>query len=161
MDIAYLLTGSNLGNRSSYLAQANSFIEQRCGKIVHRSALYETAPWGIQEQPAFLNQAIAVQTRLSPEELMETLLKIEEIMGRVRTVKFGPRMIDLDILLYNQVILNTPLLQLPHPALTERRFALIPLAEIAPELEHPVWKKNVGELLKECTDHSDVQKKLH
>ncbi|HJV19509.1 MAG TPA: 2-amino-4-hydroxy-6-hydroxymethyldihydropteridine diphosphokinase [Sediminibacterium sp.] len=160
MGIAYLLTGSNLGERASCLQKANVLIEQSCGKILYRSALYETAPWGLLEQPSFLNQAIAVETTLNPEELMQTLLKIETQMGRIREVLYGPRIIDLDILLFDQVIMDQPILKLPHPALQQRRFALTPLAEIAPALLHPVLKKNILELLAECPDQSDVQKKM-
>lgn len=160
MGTAYLLTGSNLGDRASSLQKANALIVQSCGKIISYSSLYETAPWGLLEQPAFLNQAIAVETSLEPEELMQALLDIEAAMGRIRDARYGPRIIDLDILLYDQVIMEQPILRLPHPALPQRRFALTPLAEIAPALIHPVLQKNIQELLAECTDDSDVQKKL-
>lgn len=160
MGTAYLLTGSNLGDRASSLQKANARIAQSCGKIIAFSSLYETAPWGLLDQPAFLNQAIAVETSLNPEELMRELLEIEAAMGRVRDARYGPRIIDLDILLYDQVIMERPILNLPHPALPQRRFALTPLAEIAPSLLHPVLHKTVQELLFECTDDSDVQKKL-
>lgn len=160
MGTAYLLTGSNLGDRASSLQKANALIVQSCGKIISYSSLYETAPWGLLEQPAFLNQAIAVETSLEPEELMQALLEIEAAMGRIRDARYGPRIIDLDILLYDQVIMERPILHLPHPALPQRRFALTPLAEIAPALIHPVLQKNIQELLAECTDDSDVQKKL-
>ena len=160
MGTAYLLTGSNLGDRASSLQKANALIAQSCGKIISFSSLYETAPWGLLEQPAFLNQAIAVETSLEPEELMQALLEIEAAMGRIRDARYGPRIIDLDILLYDQVIMEQPILRLPHPALPQRRFALTPLAEIAPALIHPVLQKNIQELLAECTDDSDVQKKL-
>jgi len=160
MGTAYLLTGSNLGDRASSLQKANALIVQSCGKIISYSSLYETAPWGLLEQPAFLNQAIAVETSLEPEELMQALLEIEAAMGRIRDARYGPRIIDLDILLYDQVIMEQPILRLPHPALPQRRFALTPLAEIAPALIHPVLQKNIQELLAECTDDSDVQKKL-
>ena len=161
MYTAYLLTGSNLGERELYLEQASIYLTQRCGRIVQQSALYETAPWGIQEQPSFLNQAIAIKTLLTPEELMNSLLHIEELMGRIRTVKYGPRTIDLDILLYDQIIMNSQLLKLPHPSLPERRFALTALAEIAPDLVHPILKKTVKTLLSACTDNSNVQKKIN
>jgi len=160
MHIAYLLIGSNLGERHSFIAQANGFIQQRCGKIIGQSALYETAPWGLISQPAFLNQAIAVETGHEPQQLMQVLLSIENDMGRTRTIQYGPRTIDLDILLINQLVLDTPILKVPHPALPERRFALIPLAEIAPSLVHPIYNKTVLELLTLCQDQSDVQKKM-
>lgn len=161
MNTAYLLTGSNLGDRELYLEQASLYLAQKCGRIVQQSALYETAPWGIQEQPNYLNQAIALETLLHPEELMNSLLQIEELMGRIRTVKYGPRTIDLDILFYNRVIMNSQLLKLPHPALQDRRFALTALAEIAPNLIHPILNKSVKNLLLACTDDSNVQKKIN
>jgi 2-amino-4-hydroxy-6-hydroxymethyldihydropteridine diphosphokinase len=160
MDTAYLLTGSNMGERLEYLQKANSLIEQRCGKIVQQSSIYETEPWGLLDQPAFVNQVIAISTKLSPEDLMAELLKIEAIIGRIRTVKMGPRIIDLDILAYNQLILDSPSLQIPHPALPFRRFALTPLNEIAPELMHPLLQKTISTLLLDCTDTSNVQKKI-
>lgn len=160
MHIAYLLTGSNMGNRSSFLLQASSLIKTTCGKIVQQSALYETAPWGFLDQPPFINQALVVETILDPMVLMQELLKIETQMGRKRTIKLGPRIIDLDILLIDDYILKSSLLEIPHPALPNRRFALLPLAEIAPNLVHPILQKTISELLHNCTDHSDVQKKL-
>lgn len=161
MNTAYLLSGSNIGDRKLYLDQASSHIAQKCGKIVQQSALYETAPWGILEQPNYLNQAIIVETALRPEKLMHTLLKIEELMGRIRTIKYGARTIDLDILFYNQEICDSELLKLPHPALQNRRFALTALVEIAPNLIHPTLNKTIKNLLLECTDNSDVQKKMN
>lgn len=159
MNTAYLLTGGNLGNRLAYLQQARDMIQQSCGNIVHSSAIYETAAWGLTDQPSFYNQALAVETALPPEKLMETLLGIEEEMGRSRTIKMGPRTIDLDILLIDSLILNSSLLTLPHPYLQLRRFALMPLCEIAPGLVHPVFHKTISQLLEECADGGDVQKK--
>src|ERR1700741_4526794 len=117
MSTAYLLIGGNLGNRTAYLQNATELIRQSCGNIVHSSAIYETAAWGVTDQPSFYNQAIALETTLSPEALMQQLLGIEEQMGRKRMVKMGPRIIDLDILLIDDVIMSTGLLTLPHPAL--------------------------------------------
>lgn len=159
MNTAYLLIGGNLGNRSAYLQQAIHHIEQSCGNIVLSSAIYETAAWGLTDQPNFYNQALAIATHLTPGELMQTLLAIEESMGRKRTVKLGPRIIDLDILLIDDLVLSTGLLTVPHPALPFRRFALLPLSEIAPALLHPVLRKTIAQLLDECTDPLDVQKK--
>lgn len=160
MYTAYLLTGSNMGERLEYLLKGNHLIEQTCGKIVQSSAIYETAPWGFLDQPAFLNQVIAINTPLTAEMLMFHLLKIEESIGRIRTIKLGPRIIDLDILMFDQLVIDSPNLQLPHPALHLRRFALTPLFEIAPNLLHPVLNKTIANLLMECTDDSDVQKKI-
>lgn len=159
MNTAYLLIGGNLGNRSAYLQEAIHEIGQSCGNIVHSSAIYETAAWGLTDQPNFYNQALAVQTELSPEKLMQQLLRIEEKMGRKRTIKLGPRIIDLDILLIDELVISSGLLTLPHPALPDRRFALLPLNEIAPALVHPVLHKTIQQLLKECTDELNVQKK--
>lgn len=160
MPKAYLLIGSNLGDRTSYLEKASSYIQQQCGQIVKQSSYYETAPWGYLDQPAFLNQALCLETALPSSELMNTLLNIEETMGRVRILKLGPRIIDLDILLVDQQIADTPLLQLPHPAMHLRRFALIPMVEIAPLLKHPRLNKTMTQLLEECSDNADVQKKI-
>ena len=159
MNTAYLLIGGNLGNRSAYLQQSIELIQQFCGNIVISSSIYETAAWGVTDQPSFYNQAIAVQTAFTPESLMKELLRIEETMGRKRIIKMGPRTIDLDILLIDGLIISSSLLTLPHPALPYRRFALLPLSEIAPAIVHPVLHKTILQLLKDCTDELDVQKK--
>ncbi|WP_295232940.1 2-amino-4-hydroxy-6-hydroxymethyldihydropteridine diphosphokinase [Sediminibacterium sp.] len=160
MHLAYLLIGSNLGDKTTYLKNAGSYIQQQCGQIVKQSSFYETEPWGFTEQPSFLNQALCIQTELAPAQLMHTLLQIESKMGRTRELKMGPRIIDLDILQIDQQIVDTPLLQLPHPAMHLRRFALIPMEEIAPQLMHPQFNKTITQLLAECTDQTDVQKKI-
>lgn len=159
MNTAYLLIGGNMGNRSAYLAQAISLMEASCGSIVQCSSVYETAAWGVTDQPSFYNQAIQLTTFMEPELLMQTLLEIEETMGRKRMVRMGPRIIDLDLLLMNNLVWQSPQLTLPHPALPDRRFALLPLAEIAAELVHPILHKTIAELLAECSDTLDVQKK--
>jgi 2-amino-4-hydroxy-6-hydroxymethyldihydropteridine diphosphokinase len=159
MNTAYLLTGGNMGNRLNNLQQAAEFIQQNCGKIVARSSIYETEAWGKTDQPAFLNQALQIETDLSGDLLMQTLLDIESRMGRVRTIKMGPRIIDLDILLIDDLIKASALLTIPHPALPLRKFALLPLAEIAPDLIHPVEKRTILELLQICPDALNVQKK--
>lgn len=158
MHTAYLLTGSNLGDRVSYLQQAYRLIEQYCGVVAAASSFYQTAAWGLTDQPDFYNQALTLQTNLQPGELMQQLLDIEQIIGRKRSIKMGPRIIDIDILLLDEVIINTELLTVPHPFLHERRFALLPLAEIAPQAWHPVLHKTVQQLLDDCTDPLDVHK---
>jgi 2-amino-4-hydroxy-6-hydroxymethyldihydropteridine diphosphokinase len=158
MSTAYLLIGGNLGNRSANLQKAVFNIEQTCGKIVQSSAIYETSAWGLTQQPAFYNQALVLATQLSPHGLMQALLDIELQMGRTREIKMGPRVIDLDILLIDQLVQHTDLLQLPHPSLALRRFALLPLAEIAPDLMHPILQKSILTLLEICPDQLDVQK---
>jgi 2-amino-4-hydroxy-6-hydroxymethyldihydropteridine diphosphokinase len=158
MNTAYLLAGSNMGDRTAYLQLATKIIEEQCGSIITRSHIYETAAWGVLDQPSFYNQALTVQTELQPEKLMQTLLNIEAFIGRKRVQKMGPRIIDLDILLIDDLVLNTLLLTVPHPHLPERRFALTPLAEIAPALIHPIANKTITELLTECSDMLPVVK---
>ena len=159
MNTAYLLIGGNLGDRAAYLAEAVNQISAQCGRVISTSSIYETAAWGNVNQPAFYNQAVKLVTILSPEALIERLLAIENEMGRVRTEKYGPRTIDLDILMINDIVIDTPTLTIPHPQLHNRRFALLPLHEIAPALHHPVLNKTIHELLLNCLDTLDVQKK--
>ncbi len=158
MNTAFLLTGGNLGDRKETLAQAKDLIAEQCGGVVATSSLYETAAWGNADQPAFLNQALQLETTLTARQLMRRLLKMEKLMGRVRKEKYGPRIIDIDILLFNNEVHNYPLLKLPHPEMQNRRFALLPLAEIAPTIVHPVLKKTTKQLLKECKDELEVKK---
>jgi 2-amino-4-hydroxy-6-hydroxymethyldihydropteridine diphosphokinase len=158
MNKAYLLTGGNTGDRYSYLQQAAEMIQANCGKIEKRSSFFETAAWGKTDQPPFLNQALLLRTSLTPPELMTRLLGIEERMGRKRMEKYGPRIIDIDILLYNKEVIKSTLVTIPHPELAGRRFALSALAEIAPRYMHPVLKKNIARLLKECPDTLPVHR---
>jgi 2-amino-4-hydroxy-6-hydroxymethyldihydropteridine diphosphokinase len=158
MNRAYLLTGSNLGDREQYLATARSFINEQCGTIVTASSLYETAAWGKTDQPSFLNQALEVETFLNAKQLIRRILKVEKMMGRIRDEKYGPRLIDIDILLFNNEKHNYQFLKIPHPEMQNRRFALLPLAEIAPDIIHPVLNKTIHELLKECADELPVKK---
>ena len=158
MNTVYVLAGTNLGNRLQYLQQAANVMEEQCGIIIKRSSIYETAAWGITDQPSFYNQAFAVSTALRPAQFMQTLLKIENSMGRKRVIKMGPRIIDLDILLIDDLIIDTELLKVPHPYLPERRFALLPLNEFAGEVIHPVLGKTIEELLEECKDEGEVKK---
>ena len=158
MNKAYLLTGGNLGDREQYLAKARSLINEQCGTIVTASSLYETAAWGKTDQPSFLNQALELDTALNAKQLIRRILKVEKMMGRTRDEKYGPRFIDIDILLFNNEKHNHPFLKIPHPEMQNRRFALLPLAEIAPRIIHPVLNKTIAELLKECTDELPVKK---
>ncbi|MFZ1312089.1 MAG: 2-amino-4-hydroxy-6-hydroxymethyldihydropteridine diphosphokinase [Chitinophagaceae bacterium] len=158
MNTAYLLTGGNLGERVHNLAMARELVAAQTGNIIAASSLYETAAWGNTDQPAFLNQAIMIETPLNARQLIRRILKIEKKMGRVREEKYGPRLIDIDILLFNNEKHNYQFLKLPHPEMQNRRFALLPLAEIAPEIIHPVLKKTITELLQECKDELEVKK---
>ena len=133
-------------------------MQKHCGNIVSASALYETAAWGNEEQPAFLNQALALDTELNAKQLMRRILKTEKNMGRIREEKYGPRIIDIDILFYNSAIIREPGLMIPHPELENRRFALVPMHEIAPLVTHPLLKKTIAELLEECPDKLEVHK---
>lgn len=158
MNTAYLLTGSNLGNRHEQLAEAMFGISKRCGKIIDFSSIYETAAWGKTDQRDFLNQAIMIYTLLDPFALLKELLSIEKLMGRERDQKYGPRVIDIDILFFNHLVVKEPGLSIPHPRLQDRRFALEPMNEIAPALIHPVLHKTVRQLLEECADPLPVKK---
>jgi 2-amino-4-hydroxy-6-hydroxymethyldihydropteridine diphosphokinase len=155
---AYLLTGSNLGDRLLQLDLARENIGCYCGQILQPSAIYETAPWGKPDQAPFLNQALAISTALDPVSLMKAILEVEKISGRKRLEKYGPRIIDIDILLYNDLVMERFDLQIPHPQLTNRRFALEPLSEIAPRLIHPLFRKSILQLLAECRDPLNVKK---
>lgn len=158
MNTAYLLTGSNVGNREKYLAEARQEINESCGKIIKASSLYETAAWGKTDQPSFLNQALAVETSLKAEQLIRAILNIEKKMGRIRKEKYGSRIIDIDILLFNEEIYSGPSLVIPHPEMQNRRFVLEPLTEIAPTIIHPVFKKSIADLLEHCPDPLPVRK---
>jgi 2-amino-4-hydroxy-6-hydroxymethyldihydropteridine diphosphokinase len=158
MNQTYLLIGGNVGDRFKNLEKAAQLIDEQAGKVVHRSGIYETAAWGKEDQPAFLNQVLQVETDKNPQALLQSILQIELLMGRARKEKYGPRIIDIDILLYNDLQLNTNELVIPHPQLQLRRFALTPLAEISPGLIHPGLKKSVDELLLECPDKLAVNK---
>ena len=158
MNIAYLLTGGNIGDRLAHLQAAKTAIEKDCGIITNASDIYETEAWGGIDQSPFLNQALELQTHLSATELLHCLLKIEQHMGRERIIKYGPRIIDIDILFFNMDIIDTNELKVPHPQMQHRRFVLQCLNDIAPLYMHPVLKKTVAQLLAECTDKLNVHK---
>jgi 2-amino-4-hydroxy-6-hydroxymethyldihydropteridine diphosphokinase len=157
MNKFYLSLGSNLGEREKNLASAMEELEKRGAKILRRSSIYETEPVEIREQAWFLNCAIEVETSMQPQQFMSAMLEIELLLGRRRETKYGPRTIDLDILLEGDTILNTPQLTIPHPKMAERRFVLVPLAEIGPQAIHPVLRRTIAELLALCPDQSEVR----
>lgn len=149
----YLLLGSNEGDRECYLREARESLQTAlAGSEVRASGIYETAAWGLEDQPAFLNQALSMITGLSPEAVLECIRDIEASADRQRAVRWGQRTLDVDILIFGNQIRNTGELQIPHPELARRRFALMPLAEIAPDLVHPVLHQPVAALLASCPD---------
>jgi len=158
MEGVYLLLGSNEGDRAACLQEAVRQITMHCGSVVKKSALYETAAWGLENQPDFLNQAICIHTGLAPEALLQATLSVEKAMGRQRVIKWGQRTIDIDIIFYGSQIVQTGKLIIPHPMMQERRFVLAPLCEIARSFVHPVLKKTVQQLLDECPDLLDVKR---
>ena len=158
MNKVYLLLGSNMGDSRRQLSIACGHIKKRIGKISRKSKLYQTAAWGKEDQPDFLNQVIVVETTLDAETCIALALETEEQMGRIRTVKNAPRIIDIDILYFNKDIIHLPLLQVPHPAIQLRRFVLVPLNELSPAFIHPVLKKSNHQLLAACKDTLDVKK---
>ena len=143
---AYLALGSNLGDKEANLRRALELVQQRGVEVVKTSSFICTEPYGVTDQPQFLNGACEVRTSMTPLALLHTLLKIEQEMGRVRLRHWGERNIDLDLLLYEDVVMDTPELILPHPDMQNRDFVLLPLAEIAPELVHPILQKSIEEL---------------
>lgn len=154
----FLLLGSNLGDRLQVLAAAREAIADQAGSIVNQSAVYETAPWGITDQPAFLNQVLEITTSLLPEDLLRIILNIEHDLGRVRYERWGARVIDIDMLYFGQTVMDSARLTLPHPRIQDRRFVLAPLAEIAPDFIHPLLQKTSSKLLDQCPDTSAVSK---
>jgi 2-amino-4-hydroxy-6-hydroxymethyldihydropteridine diphosphokinase len=156
-NLAYLSLGSNLGDRQAQLREAIHGLDA-LGQVVKISSLYETEPVEFTQQALFLNCAVMLETSLTCSDLMSRLLDIERRLGRERVQKKGPRSIDIDILLFGDLVVNSSGLTIPHPAMTQRRFVLEPLAEIASELVHPLLKKTVGELLAEVPPGQNVWK---
>ena len=158
MNSIYLLLGSNIGNCKQQLQSSIKHIEKTIGKLIRQSGLYTTAAWGNTNQPDFLNQVIVIETTLTAAETLQSILAIEKKMGRVRTVKNAPRIIDIDILFFNKEIIRLKDLIVPHPEIQNRRFVLIPLNEISSQFKHPVFNKSIYQLLSECPDPLDVKK---
>ena len=159
MNVTYLCLGGNIGDREKALQLALYEISQQVGVITAQSNIYETEAWGVENQQAYLNQCIEVKTELNPNELIHNLLFIEQELGRKRSLKevYEPRTIDVDILFYNQEIIDTEQLTIPHPRLHLRKFVLIPLNDICPNYLHPLLNKTIFNLLSHCEDQSEVK----
>jgi 2-amino-4-hydroxy-6-hydroxymethyldihydropteridine diphosphokinase len=159
MKIVFLGIGTNLGNRERNLKQAVAATEIFLGSVLKSSSLYETEPWGFQADENFLNMVVKIETILTPAALLEKILSLESMLGRVRgTKQYISRLIDIDILFYDDLILDEEHIKIPHPLLHKRKFVLIPLCEIEPEMVHPVLEKTISELLEVCEDNSQVKK---
>jgi len=159
MNIVFLATGTNLGKKKLNLRRAAEGIGKLIGKITGFSSIYETEPWGFISEEKFLNQVVKVETDLSPFSLLEKIHEIESGLGRVRgKEQYSSRFIDIDLLLYGEIIVDEDRLKIPHPLMAERKFVLVPLCEIAEELRHPVLNKTMGELLDICKDKGVVKK---
>ena len=154
---AILLLGSNLGDRQLLLQTAIQQIELEAGQVLSISSIYETAPWGTESQNGYLNQAICIETSSNPFELLATLQKIEIDLGRTRNIRWEDRVIDIDILLFGNEIISTPTLKIPHPEMQNRRFALVPVCEIASDWVHPILLSNIQSILTECKDEGNIQ----
>jgi 2-amino-4-hydroxy-6-hydroxymethyldihydropteridine diphosphokinase len=158
MNYAYVLLGTNIGEKNTNLKTACNKINSSCGSLLSFSSIYNTSPWGITDQPDFLNMVVKLETKYAAPELLELLLGIEKEMGRSRDKKWGERIIDLDILYFNQEIIVKENLKIPHPHLHERCFTLIPLSEIAEDFIHPVFNVSTKKLLERCEDKGEVTK---
>ena len=154
----YLLLGGNLGNKQQVFAEARTRLEEQVGIISAQSAIYETEPWGFESEDLFWNQALELKTTLSPEGVLKQTQLIELELGRIRKEKqYDSRIIDIDILFFGDQIIKTANLTVPHPRIQERKFALVPLCEIAADFIHPLFRKNIRELLDKCPDQLKVR----
>lgn len=159
MKTAYICVGSNMGDRLGYVQQANNLLNDTKGiKVVQSSSLYESEPVGFKDQEWFVNAVLEIKTSLSPSELLDECMRIEKQLGRVRDAKnqWGERTLDLDILFYDNTVISKDNLQIPHPRVQERAYALVPMLEIAPDFVHPVIKKTIFEIHSELEDPEEV-----
>ena len=157
MNTVFLQLGSNMGDRDAYLKNANKLIAEEIGVIQKKSKIYESVPWGMENQNNYLNQALEIKSEFLVEEVLEKVLQIEDKIGRIRNEKWGERIIDIDILFYNDLIVEKEGICIPHIHLQSRKFVLIPLHEIAPNFIHPKYNKTIDELLQECKDTEKVE----
>lgn len=159
MSKLFLLLGGNLGNKKKIFPRALKLVESSIGSIICRSAIYETEPWGFESTDLFWNQVVLIETELTPWQVLENTQQIEKNLGRVRhSQQYSSRLIDLDLLLYDQLVLQSDSLMIPHPRMAERRFVLEPLAEIAPDYLHPTFNQTISQLLVVCPDQLHVKK---
>lgn len=158
MNKIYILLGTNLGNRLENLANSIQLLNEKVGRVILTSSIYETAPWGNEDQPPFLNQVVLIETPLNPQDLLASTQTIEYQLGRKRIQHWGARTIDIDILYYNDDIIDETNLQIPHPQIQHRLFTLKPLAEIAPDFMHPNFELTNLQLLQNCLDRLEVKK---
>lgn len=158
MNTAYLILGGNKGDKMQNLQQAILLLESHVGTITKKSDIFVTAAWGNTNQPDFFNQAICIETQLSPKELLKAIISIEQTLGRIRShEKWMERTMDIDILFYNNEIIDTENLKIPHPFIQERKFVLVPMEQLSPTMIHPIFKKNIRTLLSECDDELEVK----
>jgi len=158
MPTVYIALGSNVGDREANLRRAVEFLDESAVTVRRLSSFYETEPVGYRDQPWFLNAALEAATDLPPDLLLSTLRAIESRMGSRKPFRNGPRLIDLDILLYGDAVIDTPTLQVPHPRMLQRNFVLAPLAEIAPQLRHPGWPAVVEDIYANSSDPSAIRR---
>ena len=159
MNKVYLSLGSNRGERQGNLSKAIILLNKQAGKVVSLSSLYETQPWKMEDDTNFINQVVLLETALDANTLMDCILEIETLMGRIRTAaKYEPRIIDIDILFFNNDVVSSEKLTIPHPFIQERLFVLAPMVEISPDYIHPILKTKIYQLLSVCKDHSRVVK---
>ena len=159
MNSVFLSLGSNRGNRQEYLQTAITLLEKKAGKLLKSSHIYETQPWQMTDDINFLNQVIWLETTLDANQIMELIIETETSMGRIRAKSgYEPRTIDIDILFFNDAVITSPSLRVPHPLIAQRRFILEPLCELAPDYIHPVLKKTIKQLLSDCPDKHSIRK---
>ena len=159
MNTLYVLLGGNLGDKKQIFTETRERLSAQIGKIVQQSAVYETEPWGFESEDVFWNQVLVLETCLSPIEILSNAKEIEAMLGRIRKEKqYDSRIIDIDILFFNNQIVSFDNLTIPHPRIQDRKFVLVPLNELVPDFTHPVFGKSMRQMLADCTDNLKVEK---